>query len=431
MDSRGILRTIVNVPRRRAFMSMAKLRTMRPTRTSVRAGKLLAAATYLLFLCAVSWHLYKNPLYRMDALQYAANALLIQKSDIVQIHRQIYDDVNKSIPQPSRDYLQGRQPGAPADQNRSREMRSKHPHLLGEFLPLFAIRPLYIQVIYLMHAAGVGLIRSTILISAISYFLLGALLYFWIQPYCGPLFAIVVSSLLMLSSPMTTLGSENISDCLATLVAFTAIYLILEKKLLTPGLTVLLASIYFRTDFVMLAAPVLVLCWRKRWLAAWQTAVLAGVALGSVLLINYFAGDYGMGMLYFRNFHGVPVAPGEMSVPFSLREYGSAFRHRVTLVLGSFFIPFLLAGLVCVFRAPRSRALFAVALPYSALHFLALPNWEERWFCVFYLSMGVAAGMALERQHWVVRLNSADGDSDYRHPEEMTLGATASASIAV
>src|SRR5690348_17635691 len=92
MDSRGILRTIVNVPRRRAFMSMAKLRTMRPTRTSVRAGKLLAAATYLLFLCAVSWHLYKNPLYRMDALQYAANALLIQKSDIVQIHRQIYED---------------------------------------------------------------------------------------------------------------------------------------------------------------------------------------------------------------------------------------------------------------------------------------------------------------------------------------------------
>jgi len=96
------------------------------------------------------------------------------------------------------------------------------------------------------------------------------------------------------------------------------------------------------------------------------------------------------------------------------------------------FIPFLLAGLPGVFRAPRARALFAVALSYSALHFLALPNWEERWFCVFYLSVGVVAGMALERQHWVVRLNSTDGDSDHRHSsEEMTLPATASASIAV
>jgi len=37
-----------------------------------------------------------------------------------------------------------------------------------------------------------------------------------------------------------------------------------------------------------------------------------------------------------------------------------------------------------------------VALAYVLLHFVALPNWQERWFGVFYLSMAVAAAEALQ-----------------------------------
>jgi hypothetical protein len=360
----------------------------------------MISALYLIILGAISWHLYQAPLYRMDSLQYMGNALLIENTDIVQIHQRVYYEIQQSVPEPERDYLLGRQPDAPADQNISRASRSRDPYRFGEFLPFFAIRPLYNQLIYLLHAAGIGLMRSTILISCVAYFCLGVVLFVWIRSYSTPLIAIVLSTLVMLSSPMTTIGRENISDALATLVAFTGIFLICEKENLTPGMIVLLTSIYFRTDFVVLAIPLLISCWLKRRTTFWQTAVLAALAGGAVLLINYFAGDYGIKMLYYRNFVGTPSAPAEMTVLFSFRDYLSGLRRGITLAADSFFFPFLLIGVTGLLCAPRSRTIFSISLSYAGLHFLLLPNWEERWFVLFYLSMGVVAAMGLgSRQH--------------------------------
>jgi hypothetical protein len=156
----------------------------------------------------------------------------------------------------------------------------------------------------------------------------------------------------------------------------------------------LLASIYFRTDFVVLAGPVLLACWLERRIELWKAGVLALVAVASVLCINHFAGDYGMGMLYYRNFAGVPIAPGEMTVQFSARNYLTMLRSGITLMMASFFLPFLLLGTIGTVSR-RMRGLFAVTLAYLLLHFMILPNWQERWFGVFYLSMAVCAAAAV------------------------------------
>jgi hypothetical protein len=197
---------------------------------------------------------------------------------------------------------------------------------------------------------------------------------------------------------------------LATLVAFAALYLIVEKKALTSGLPLLLASIYFRTDFVVLAGPVFFLCWIERRTTFWQTAVLCALAVGSVFTINYCAGDYGIKMLYYRNFIGTPTAPGEMTVLFSFRDYISGVGSGVRLAASGFAFPFLLLGLAGVLRAPKSSGLFLVTVAYTVLHFAVLPNWQERWFVVFYLSMGVVATMALGRQSHVL-----SHDARFRH----------------
>jgi len=196
--------------------------------------------------------------------------------------------------------------------------------------------------------------------------------------------------LLLVSPPLMAMGRETTADALATLIAFTSLYLIFEKRRLMPGMTLLLASIYFRTDFVVLAAPVILACWWERRIDFWKAAVLAVLAVASVLCINHFAGDYGIKMLYYRNFVGVPIAPGEMTVQFSLRDYVAAFGTGVTLVANSFFLPFLLLGTIGM-ASKRMRVLFVVALSYVALHFVVLPNWQERWVGLFYLSMGVCA----------------------------------------
>jgi len=341
-------------------------------------------------LGGVAIHLYRTPIYSMDSIQYMGNALLMEERDPVRIHQRVYDDVRRSVPRVEREGLLGHVEGATADYAKSRRMRAANPYRYAEFLPLFAIRPLYNQTLWLVSKTGLGLVRSGIVISVGSYFLLGILVFVWLGNYVSSWLILAGSMLLLVSPPLMAMGRETTADALATLIAFTSLYLIFEKRRLMPGMTLLLASIYFRTDFVVLAAPVILACWWERRIDFWKAAVLAVLAVASVLCINHFAGDYGIKMLYYRNFVGVPIAPGEMTVQFSLRDYVAAFGTGVTLVANSFFLPFLLLGTIGM-ASKRMRVLFVVALSYVALHFVVLPNWQERWVGLFYLSMGVCA----------------------------------------
>src|SRR5208337_2452373 len=352
---------------------------------------------YVLLLTFASIHLYKNPIYAMDSIQYMGNALLMEETDPVIVHQRVYSEINLRLPKASRDQLLGREPGAPEDQNESRRERATNPYRFAQFLPLFAIRPLYNQTLWLVSKTGLGLVGASIFISVASYFLLGILLMVWVSRYVNAPLAFLIAFLSMISPPLVTLGREMTSDALATLCAFLSLYLIFERKLLTAGLAVLLASIYFRTDNVVLAGPVILACWLERRLDFVKASALAVLALASALAINHFAGDYGIKMLYYRNFVNAPiVAPAEMTVKFSFHDYLAAFRSGITLVTGSFFVPFLLVGIGGFLAAKRMRTVAVVSFAYVMLHFVVLPNWQERWFGVFYLAMAVAAAETLQ-----------------------------------
>jgi hypothetical protein len=371
-------------------------------------GRVASRAIFFLYLLAMggaSLHLYRTPMYSMDSIQYMGNALLMEKTDFVSVHRRVYTEVERYVPKAARDGLLGHEAGAPEDQNKSRQERAANPARFGEFLPLFAIRPLYNQTLWVVSKTGLGLVRAGVVISVGSYFLVGVLVFVWLREYIEPGFAFVVSIGLMMCPPMTILGRDTTSDALATLIAFLAMYLIFEKRRLAAGMALLLASIYFRTDFVVLAGPAILACWLERRIEWWKAGVLAFVAVASVLCINHFAGDYGIRMLYYRNFVGVPIAPGEMTVRFSFRDYLRALRAGLTLVSESFFLPFLVLGLIGAV-VKRMRVLFAVTLAYVILHFVVLPNWQERWVAIFYLSAAVCAAAGVGQR--VERLGSIE-----------------------
>ena len=364
--------------------------------TSSRVG-IASLVAYAVLLSLVSIHLYKNPIYDMDAFQYMGNALLMEETDPVIVHQRVYAEVDLRIPKAARDHLLGLEAGAPPDKTASNRERATNPYRFMEFLPLFAIRPLYNQTLWLVSRTGLGLVRASILISVASYFLLGILVMVWVSRHVNAPLAFIIASLSMLSPPLLQLGRHMTSDALATLFAFLSLYLIFERRFLTAGLAVLLASIYFRTDNVALAGPVILACWLERRLDFVKASALAVLALASALAINHFAGDYGIKMLYYRNFVNAPiVAPAEMTVKFSFHDYLAAFRSGITLVTGSFFVPFLLVGIGGFLAAKRMRTVAVVSFAYVMLHFVVLPNWQERWFGVFYLAMAVAAAETLQ-----------------------------------
>ena len=330
----------------------------------------------------------------MDSIQYMGNAVLMETSDPVIVHQRVYAALRRGVPPAALRDLLGNEPGAPSDQNESRRQRASDPRLFAEFLPLFAIRPLYNQTLYLFSRSGIGLVRSGVLISVLSYFGLGVLLFEWVRPYTTPTLSFLLPLLCMLTPPLTALGRDTTSDALATLIAMGSLYLIFEKRLLAIGVVFLLLSIFFRTDFVALAGPVILILWVQDRLPLWQGAVLSVVAVSSVLCINHFAGDYGIGMLYYRNFVGTPVAPAEMSVHLSVHGYLAAFRSGITKASESFFFPFVLLG-VSGARSKFGLPVLVATLLYVVLHFLILPNWQERWFGVFYLSAVICAADTL------------------------------------
>jgi hypothetical protein len=183
------------------------------------------------------------------------------------------------VPEGARRGLLGNEPAAPRDQNDSRRERAKSPQRYAQFLPLFAIRPLYNQSIWLLSKTGLGLVRSAILISVASYFAIGILLLVWLSRYAGTWFGSGMALLLMISPPLTELGRELTSDAEASLIVFASLFLIFERRRLVSGLT-LLASLFFRTDFVVLAGPTILVCWLERRIDFWKASVLALVALG-------------------------------------------------------------------------------------------------------------------------------------------------------
>ena len=353
---------------------------------------------YALALGGFAAHLYRTPIYAMDSVQYMGNALLMEDTNVVRVHDRVYSELRRNLPKSAFDDLLGKRTDAPTDQNRSRQERAANPQRFAEFLPMFAIRPLYIQMLWLVSKTGLGLVRAGILISVAAYFGLGLLLFLWLQEYAAAANVVPFSLLVMISPPLVALGRETSSDALGTLIAFSALYCIFLKQRLLPGFALLLGSIYFRTDFVVLAGLTIIVCWRKKIVDTREAAVLVAVALGSVLIITHFSGDYGFRMLYYRSFITVPVAPAEITPQFSLHDYFAAVRSGLGVVMRSSFLPFLAFGMISL-GARRLQPLFAVAVAYAILHFIIFPNWEERFVGVFYLSMAICAASAVRRQY--------------------------------
>ena len=359
------------------------------------ARKIIPASLYIMVLAASTLHLYFTPEYDIDMLGYMGNALLEQQTDPVRIHRDIYGEVTKFLPPIVQQHFRGQQADAPESQNASRRDRAVNPYHFAEFLPFFAIRPAYNHLLWLLSKTGMNLIRASVLISVGSYFLLGVLVFVWTAEYVEGLSAALFAILIMLSPPITQVARFTGADCISTLLALLSLYLIWEKRLLAPGVGLLLFSIYIRTDNVALAVPVILLGVWQRSIPTWKAAVLLALAVGSVLLINHFAGDYGLRMLYYRNFIGTPIAPAEATVSFSILDYEAAFRKGISGALSGVLLPFLIAGAAGFLRCKRLRPFAIVTLAYTFLHFVLLPNWQDRWFAVLYLACGILAVSAV------------------------------------
>jgi cell division protein FtsX len=83
-----------------------------------------------------------------------------------------------------------------------------------------------------------------------------------------------------------------------------------------------------------------------------------------------------------------------------------AFRSGITLAAAKFFIRFMLLGTIGLVLSSKLWLVVVVATAYVVLHFVVLPNWDERWFGVFYLAMSLCAA-TVDTPCWSARQTPA------------------------
>lgn len=212
--------------------------------------------------------------------------------------------------------------------------------------------------------------------------------------------SLLCALLLLISPPFWDQARSTTPDALSSLVVLLALFLLFEKRRLLPGMILLMASVYVRTDNALLVLIVLAFLYLARFdLKLWQAALLSALAVVSVATINHFAGDYGAKVLYYRSFVEPPIAVGEIAPRFGLADYLTALKTCLSGVLHGMYIPFFLMGVVGLLRRPPLSILGVATTTtlYTGAHLVIFPNPETRFFGPFFVANGLGVGLHSRR----------------------------------
>ena len=169
------------------------------------------------------------------------------------------------------------------------------PAHLAQLKPLYAIRPLYLQ---LVSVAAIKLSPQEAInfVSAFSLFLIAILSFVFTRSY-------LYSALLVATPAVIILGRLGGPDALSSLVVATACVAVLRDRSFA-GILLLMVSVWIRTDNVLILLAMLGWMLWKRMIAPQYAAVLAALAIGSVEYINVLSGNYGWLVLMHYSFVG-------------------------------------------------------------------------------------------------------------------------------
>jgi len=272
--------------------------------------------------------------------------------------------------------------------------RASDPYYSALYLPYFSVKPLYVMILSLFHKAGLGLVDSSRLVSALCYFGIAALVWY----STGSWLSLVV----LILPEVMMLGEATEPDGMSVLFLLIGLFaLFLEQK--DFGIAPLVASVWIRPDNLILV--LVVLSWL---LLSGRFKLSASVFLGllsvaSVVLISHYG--YGWKSLYFHTFLG----GGPDAVPeFTAADYARALSSGTKMALHSTAPIYALMWLASfsLARENKVREVLALSAVYSILRFLVFPSYEPRYYGLFFVSTAICVILVASRDN---RLSSQVG----------------------
>lgn len=354
--------------------------------------KINQVAIYVGLSLILAIHCFRTSISPVDMLDFAGCVFSIHDLNPVSIHERAYEGILRDAPSFSIAHLLGTD-GDPIVGPSRRDRHANAYHFV-ESLPYFSIKTLYVELIAIFYRLGIRIFPAIVLASVIPAFCLCLLMGVWTLRLKGlPLLLCVF----LFVPEIRSLGAGAGPDALSAFVLASALFLIFACEKLCPGITLLLASIWIRTDNAILALFVLgYLLWKRR-LPLWMALVLASIAFASPLVINHYSGSYGWKALYSHTFKYVEFAPGEFIPSFTINDYLHALRHGLVEVSEGSLLVYFVLGATGYLIVPELRAPLLLPLIAGAVHFVIYPNFEPRYYEIVYVLIAVAATVAISR----------------------------------
>lgn len=357
-------------------------------------GKMIRAALYCFFticLLPIAIFSYKHPGYNWDMLGYIAVVVRMDGvKDISEIHRITYQSAKENIP--PQDYKNL------VDSPAHRVRFANDPSYFKEILPIHVVKPLYVWSVFLFYKIGFDLPKATVMPSIIAYFLIGLLLFHWMNKYLKPAFSFLSSLLIMISVFMITSARISSPDTVSAFFLVTAFYFFLEKKDPRWMFVFLLLAIFTRVDniitgFLIITSLTFALRWEKR-ITRTQYLLMILILACSYLVIILPVCQFGWSIFYYPEYAKHMDFYRDFDKPLSLSEYFSfMYSKAITGLVFSHFTFFVFLSALLVFhpqpvqwrRLSFDQKLVILIIGIILIHFILLPDLSDRFYIAFYL----------------------------------------------
>ena len=352
--------------------------------------KSLLLFVYVLFLLLIGLYAFRKPAYNWDMLAYIAIVIKIDHHyDSNLIHKITYNTARENIPPGAYGYL---------STGPYREKMATSSAGFYAQLPFYAVKPLYIGMIYLFYKIGFSLPISTVMPSILAYLLTGLLLLHWLKKYVTLFYASIAGLLVMYSTFMISIARISTPDSLSAFLLFAAFYFIIEKPSIMFLFIFLLLSVFARIDNIVTCFFILSFLfftgkWQKKISFKQYLLMLSSLVVAYFFITLMTVRPFGWDLLYYPTFIHHFNLSREFHPAFSLKEYiALLYSQAITAIVVHHFALFIFLALLIAGR-PSIRfynftlhELFPLLLVFIILiRFLLFPDLDDRFYASFYL----------------------------------------------
>jgi hypothetical protein len=331
----------------------------------ISASRRAATVCAVFYLAFFAFYFAERPSYDWDMLAYIAVALHIEGTPAARIHDETYDILRSSVPRAWVDNLTGNfnQDAVAVGEATTRmsdiDLRqdwAAHSDSFAAQLPFFSVKPLYPALMALGNGLGLPLIQSGLVVSAVSFVLIGLTLYAWFLHWMPPFVALGAMALLVLNPWLVILARSVGPDILSIAFLLGGAYFAMQDRPVVSAI-IFVVSITARPENLLYAGTFLCYLGIVRGLSLLQTGGFLVAAFLAYLGVSSLSNNYGWKTLFYFVFVNRSARPGAAAPHIGLQELVLAYIGRLDRIfLGQGELPvFALIGYGAVCLKLRAR----------------------------------------------------------------------------